>query len=216
MPGAILLAAGEGKRMGGLAKPLITRDGEPLLLRQIRVLVEAGIDHVAVVLGYYAMRISEVLEKARWSGADTAASRAHLKWTINPAPDEDPASSLRCGLQILPQRHIPIVVVLGDQPLLESADIAVMLAAWRARAAQTQLLLPVHQSIPGHPVIFDGMVRDAVLAGASVRTWRAAHPEQVQTLAAPHERYTRDLDTPQDLQALAATGVRLQLPDSRP
>ena len=32
---AVLLAAGEGKRMGGVAKPLITLQGVPLIKRQL-------------------------------------------------------------------------------------------------------------------------------------------------------------------------------------
>lgn len=199
--------------MGCVPKALITRDGEPLILRQVRILVEAGILDIVVVLGYYAMQISEVLEKARWSGKDTPTSHAHLKWTINPAPDEDPASSLRCGLKTLSKAHDPVLVLLGDQPLLEAADIAVMAAAWRTREEDAELLLPEHEGALGHPVVFSAAVREAVLAGAGVREWRETHAAQVQKMATGHDRTTCDVDTPEDIRSLQQrTGVSLQLP----
>jgi molybdenum cofactor cytidylyltransferase len=50
--GAVLLAAGEGLRMGGVAKPLITLQGVPLINRQLIALSGAGVDEVVVVTGY--------------------------------------------------------------------------------------------------------------------------------------------------------------------
>jgi molybdenum cofactor cytidylyltransferase len=50
--GAILLAAGEGKRMGGVAKALITLQGVPLINRQLIALSGAGVDEVVVVTGH--------------------------------------------------------------------------------------------------------------------------------------------------------------------
>ena len=44
--GAILLAAGEGKRMGGVPKALIELQGVPLINRQMIALSGAGVDEV--------------------------------------------------------------------------------------------------------------------------------------------------------------------------
>ena len=46
--GAVLLAAGEGRRMGGVAKPLIRLQGVPLISRQLVALSGAGVDEVVV------------------------------------------------------------------------------------------------------------------------------------------------------------------------
>lgn len=50
--GAVLLAAGEGRRMGGVAKPLIRLQGVPLISRQLVALSGAGVDEVVVVTGH--------------------------------------------------------------------------------------------------------------------------------------------------------------------
>ena len=44
--GAVLLAAGEGVRLGGRAKGAIEIAGEPLLVRGLRILSEVGVDEV--------------------------------------------------------------------------------------------------------------------------------------------------------------------------
>lgn len=211
--GAVILAAGAGSRMGHLPKPLIRRDGEPLLLRQVRLLAEAGVTQVVVVLGYYAMRVSEVLEKTRWSAADSPIARVALKWTINPQPDEGTASSLRCGLRRLPAGLTETLVVLGDQPLLEAGDIAMLLSAWDQRGEGMELLLPEHDGVPGHPLMFSTTVRDAVLDGGSVPGWRKTHANAVLRLPVSHPRYTTDLDTVEDLERLQqALPLKLELP----
>lgn len=207
------MAAGEGRRMGRIPKSLIARDGEPLLLRQIRLLTEAGVSTIAVVLGYYATRLSAVLEKARWSQTDSPVARAHLKVVINPDPDAGPASSLRCGLKTLPPDVAAVLVVLGDQPLLDDADFAAVLDAWRSRARDVELVVPRRGDRLGHPVVFGPTVRAAVLAGEGVRGWRERHPESVRWIDADHDRYTLDLDTSDDIQAAhAAYGVNLVMP----
>lgn len=211
--GAVVLAAGAGSRLGHLPKPLIRRDGEPLLLRQIRLLAEAGVVNIVVVLGYYAMQVSGVLEKTRWSAADSPIARVALKWTINPQPDEGTASSLRCGLRRLPAALAETLVVLGDQPLLEAGDITALLSAWDRRHDGIELLLPEHGGAPGHPLLFSTAVRDAVLAGNSVPGWRKGHAGAVLRLPVSNPHYTTDLDTPEDLARLQqAHQVTLELP----
>lgn len=49
MPGAIVLAAGEGRRMGG-AKALLLVEGRPLVWWHVRRLSEAGCQHIVVVV----------------------------------------------------------------------------------------------------------------------------------------------------------------------
>ena len=48
--GAILLAAGQGSRMGGVPKALIELQGVPLINRQLIALSGAGVDEVVVVI----------------------------------------------------------------------------------------------------------------------------------------------------------------------
>lgn len=202
--GGVVMAAGAGRRMGNVPKSLLRRDGEPLLLRQVRLLAEAGAGIVIVVLGHHADRVGTVLERAR-STATPPIDARRLLWTTNPAPDDGTGSSLRCGLAALPADLSAWLIALGDQPLLEATDVRAILQAWMQRPAGTDLVVPQHADRLGHPIVFARPVRDAVMAargGQGVREWRRAHPDRVLALPVAHARYTTDMDTPADLARL--------------
>lgn len=213
--GAVIMAAGAGRRMGGIPKPLLTRDGEPLLLRQIRLAANAGSEVIVAVLGHHAARLAAVLERAR-SSAGTAVDAAGLSWVVNPDPDAGTGSSLRCGLRALPSDLATWLVMLGDQPLLEADDVRAVLQAWARRVAGIELVVPVHAGQPGHPVAFGRDLRQAIIDAhdeRGVREWRRAHSGRVATLALSHRRCTTDVDTPADLDRLRAEhGVILGWP----
>ena len=120
--GAVVMAAGAGRRMGHVPKGLLRRDGEPLLLRQIRLLAEVGVDEAVVVLGHHADRLEPVLRQA-----GPAPRGMALRWVANPAPDEGPGASLRCGLAALPD--VPTFVEQGYDGLLGSTWAAMIAPA---------------------------------------------------------------------------------------
>lgn len=64
---AIILAAGVGKRLGGIngerrPKCLLKIDGKSLLQRHLELLAKAGIEKVVLVLGFEAQRIESAIE----------------------------------------------------------------------------------------------------------------------------------------------------------
>jgi CTP:molybdopterin cytidylyltransferase MocA len=215
--GAVIMAAGAGRRMGAVPKSLLRRDGEPLLLRQLRLAAEAGAEAVTVVLGHYADQLTAVLDRSLASAPDRYAG-ARVNRIVNPAPDDGTGSSLRCGLAALPAGLSTYLVMLGDQPLLEVEDVQAVLATWRARPAGIQLVVPRYAYRLGHPVVFGPEVyHEATHArhGRGVREWRQAHPEHVFTLQASHARFTTDVDTPADIDRLRdAFGVQLAWPET--
>ena len=58
---AVLLAAGEARRMQGINKLLLEIDGVPLVRRSAHMLVRAGIEDIVVVLGHQADRVRAAL-----------------------------------------------------------------------------------------------------------------------------------------------------------
>ena len=69
--GTVLLAAGSASRMGHRPKCLLELEGEPLIRRQLRALLDAGVDEVVVVLGHYADRIEAVIPDFRSNAFET-------------------------------------------------------------------------------------------------------------------------------------------------
>lgn len=202
--GAVLLAAGSGSRMGNRPKSLLQLGGVPLIRRQLIALSGAGVDEVVVVLGHYADLIEE------------AVKEFPVTLARNPDPDAGQISSLRIGLQALSPKLDAALVALADQPLINSQDINDLIGAYKKRSAGTQVVQPTVDGLPGNPVMFSAEVREQILAGdvnVGCRQWQSAHPDQVQHWTTTNSRYRTDVDTLEDIAALAArTGHQLQWP----
>src|SRR5690606_25634606 len=135
----IVLSAGRSRRMGR-PKALLPVDGETFIERSIRVLIEGGCRLVVAVVGTDAEEISR---RAEQSGA---------KVVVNPEPDSDQATSLRCGLRALGPEAEAVVVLPVDHPLVSAKTVLLLLEAYRA--ARAPIVRPVYRGVPGHPGVF--------------------------------------------------------------
>jgi len=191
--GAVVLAAGEAQRMGGRSKPLIERDGVPLVRRVIQALLDAGVDEVVVVVGH---RADEVV----WVVTDMP-----VRVVVNEAYAAGRATSLRKGLVELPDSVGATLVALADQPLLEAADVAALLEAWAQRGA-ARAVVPRVQERRGHPVVLEASACSEILrgdAGYGAREWMDEHPDEVAWFDSENLRYVEDVDYPEDLERIA-------------
>jgi molybdenum cofactor cytidylyltransferase len=205
--GLVILAAGAGRRMGGVAKCLLEFEGRSLLahlLQQLEALHEIPLAQQVIVLGHHAEAIRAHL-------AQRPADRAP-RWVINPQPEDDTASSLRVGLGALPPGLRQVAVLLADQPLINADDVRAALRAYDQRAPGIQVQVPQVQGQPGHPVILDGaLCAQLIVSGApTLRQWRAKHPQAVRLWDVDNAHYIVDVDTPQDLAALTRGGQPLR------
>jgi molybdenum cofactor cytidylyltransferase len=206
--GAVLLAAGAGRRLGGRPKALLELGGVPLIRRQLIALSGAGVDEVVVVLGHHADAIE-------------AAVRAFpITLAHNPRPTT--ARPRRCASGCGAVGKLDAVIVaLADQPLIDAQDITALIGAFKKRG-DAAMVVPRVQGIdgrakPGNPVIFDAALRDEWLAGSAdaglPALARATHPERVRWFDTDNHRYRVDIDTPEDLERFAlSTGHRLAWP----
>jgi molybdenum cofactor cytidylyltransferase len=107
-------------------------------------------------------------------------------------------------------------VALADQPLIHSQDINDLIGAYKKRPAGTQVVQPSVDGLPGNPVMFSTEAREQILAGGAnvgCRQWQSAHPDQVHHWSSTNNRYRTDVDTQEDIDALAArTGHQLKWP----
>jgi molybdenum cofactor cytidylyltransferase len=202
--GAVLLAAGSGSRLGGRPKSLLELGGVSLIRRQLIALSGAGVDEVVVVLGHYAEQI------------ELAVQAFPVTIIRNPHPDDGQVSSLRLGLQALSSKIDAVVVVLADQPLINAQDINDLIGAFKKRAESTEVVVPTVGDLPGNPVVFTAQVKDAVLAGDAhfgCKQWQMSHPDKVYRWDSSNQRYRVDVDSPEDIEALAEqTGHILKWP----
>ena len=201
--GAVLLAAGEGRRMGGVIKPLICLQGVPLIRRALVALSGAGIDEVAVVTGYRHEAVAEAIMEFPVTvvyNADYAAGQQ---------------GSVRRGLEALSPTLDGVMIVLADQPLIGADDLTELIAAFKKRPAG-HVVVPMVEGKRGNPILLDGFAREEVLRSEfnlGCRHLIEHRPELVHVHETANQRFVTDLDTLEDVESLSArTGWRFSLP----
>ena len=201
--GAVLLAAGEGVRMGGVAKSLIRLQGVPLINRQLIALSGAGVDEVVVVTGH-----------AR-DAVEAQVQRFPVTLAYNPNYTLGQQSSVRVGLAALNGNFDAIFILLADQPLRGSGDLTELIAAVKKRL-NGNVLVPVVNGQRGNPIVLDAIARADILASDTnlgCRHLIERQPELVFVHNTSNTRFITDLDTRDDLVQLAQrTGWTLELP----
>lgn len=190
---AILLAAGEARRMGGIDKRRLEIDGEPLVARWITRFQRAGIVDVVVVLGFDAERIAALIPEP------SAMLVLNERWA------DGQQGSVLAGLRAVPAESPAAMIVLCDLPLVDEPDLTWLVSRFAARPPGTDVVVPVHEGQRGNPVIVSRTVIDAVLAepsGRGLRAWIDANPQRISRVQAPNDHFTFDLDTPADIARL--------------
>ncbi|HUW36299.1 MAG TPA: nucleotidyltransferase family protein [Rhodocyclaceae bacterium] len=203
---AVLLAAGEGKRMGGIAKPAIELQGVPLIKRALFALSGAGVDEVAVVLGHQAELVGQLVQDFPVTIVRNENYRAGRM------------SSVHAGLAQLSGKFDAVLVCPADQPLINSQDLISLIAAYKKRDGGS-VVVPRVRGRRGNPIIFDWAAREHILAGErdfGCRQFIAGKPELVRVFETDNDHFAVDLDTENDLLSLERRlGMRLRLPAAR-
>lgn len=203
--GAVLLAAGEGRRMGGVAKGLIRLQGVPLLRRQLIALSGAGVDEVVVVTGHAQAAVEQEVQ-------GFTVTLAH-----NDAFAQGQDGSVRFGLAALNGAFDAIFIMPSDQPLIAADDLTELIGAFKKRPAG-HVLVPMVNGQRGNPILLDDEARAQIMdssANLGCKHLTQQHPELVHVHQSSNARFITDLDTLDDVLALAQrTGWRLQLPEA--
>jgi len=188
MISAIVLAAGEAKRMGQ-AKLLLPWQGKTILEHVLDQLLHSKVDEIILVLGHEA---KQMREKIPAQG---------IKIAINPDYQEGMSASLRQGLMIIDEKAEAFLVVLGDQPGISKEIINQLIQAFHHPRHPKGIILPTYRGIRGHPVLFSSQYRKEVLklkGDVGGRQILKDHPEEILELEMNTDAVLYDLDTPED------------------
>jgi CTP:molybdopterin cytidylyltransferase MocA len=112
--GAVLLAAGEGSRMGSVPKSLLRLQGIPLLHRHLMALREILFDDIVVVTGYHHDKI------------EVAICDQAVRFVRNTEPERGQQSSVRLGVATLAALDTGldvVMVVLADRLVAELVGV---------------------------------------------------------------------------------------------
>jgi len=184
---ALVLAAGESKRMVGQNKLLLPFAGKTIVACAVDAILRANIAEVIVVLGHEAAAIQNAL------------SERPLRFTFNADYNRGMASSIHAGLAAVSPSAQAVMITLADQPLIQSEELNFLIAEF-SHATGKSIGVPAFNGQRGNPVIFDLRYRDEMLAlqgDVGGKSILARHPEAVLEVAMPTASILEDADTPE-------------------
>lgn len=201
MISAIILAAGESRRMGQ-PKMLLPWGNVSVLEHVISVFARAGIKDILVVTGAVREQMEEAVAKY---GKRYPVRSVHNK---NHSHGEM-LSSLQCGLRALPPPPLcgtesvtaAALVGLGDQPQVQERSVRLVCEAFIQ--TESPLVVPSFQMRRGHPWLVARPLWAELLEmhpPQSPRNFLNAHTDDIHYVNTDTSSIFADLDTPEDYQ----------------
>jgi molybdenum cofactor cytidylyltransferase len=210
---AIILAAGESRRMGQ-PKLLLAWGGRTVLGAVIESIKGAGIEDILVVTGGAREQVESIC--ARY-----AVRTVHNDKYVN----GEMLSSIQCGLSAI-NSSLPslrdtspreasckdksfrflggregALICLGDQPQVQKETVKQIITAFSK--THRPLVIPSFQNRRGHPWLVDRSLWPQLVSltpGQSPRDFLSAHEKGIFYVPAKNDSILRDLDTPEEYE----------------
>ncbi|MBI3096085.1 MAG: NTP transferase domain-containing protein [Rhodocyclales bacterium] len=188
---ALVLAAGSSRRMAGGNKLLAPVGGVPMVRRAANAALASRCVGVVVVTGHDAAAVRQSLVGLE------------LEFAHNVAHESGMASSLRAGLQALPDDIDAVVVVLGDMPCIDAGHIDRLLDAFDPQRGN--IVVPMKDGRRGNPILWPREFfaeMQQVQGDIGARELLQRHSDRIDAAACDDEAIFADVDTPAALQQL--------------
>ena len=185
---AILLGAGESKRMG-VDKLSLPYGKKTVLEHCLEIFLRSKVREVIVVLG------------GRTKGMRSPLRRRKGKVVMNPHYKMGMSTSIQRGIQAIDPRCHGILIALGDQPFLKTRTIDTLIQAFAK--GDKGIVVPSFRGRKGHPVIFHKRYQGDLLklkGDAGGRSIIERYPEDVWVVHVKSEGVVKDIDTWKDYE----------------
>jgi molybdenum cofactor cytidylyltransferase len=180
---AIILAAGESKRMGS-PKMLLPFNGGTMLERVISNVRASAVNKILVVLGSDKDKVLTLVE------------RTSVNHCLNENYTDGMLSSVKCGFRSLPQNFSAVLIFQGDQPLISPDTINNVIKA--RQTSGKEILIPIFEGKRGHPLLVGKKFRkeiETMESDQGLRALSARHPEEVFEVETDDPGILKDFDT---------------------
>ncbi len=184
---AIILAAGASRRMG-TNKLILLVDGEPMVRRTVRRVIDAGCAPVIIVTGHEPERVQAAL-----IGLD-------VQYATSPDPTGPTSASLHAGLRTLPDEADATLVMLADMVHITTPMLRALLEA--NDAGTEPLGVSRYGAVLAPPLLFRRALWAELLAWHGEGCGKAvvrAHEGDARMHDWPTEAL-QDVDTPEEYE----------------
>ncbi len=193
MISAVVLAAGESRRMGK-KKELLPIKGTPMIRLVVdKLLASIKIDEVIVVLGAHADEVGLAL---------SGIIDERLELVGNRRFSDGMGTSLARGVSACSWGTDGIFVVLGDAPFFRVEDVDRLVDSHSHGGA---IVVPVRAGRRGHPILIDGSYREELedLDGdAGARHILERDADRIVEVAIDADGFLVDIDEADDYEAV--------------
>jgi len=189
---ALVLAAGQSRRMGPRNKLLASVDGAPMVVRAVEAAMAGVNAGVYVVTGHEHQQVADAL-----AGCDV-----HV--VHNPRYAEGLSTSLARGLAALAEDVDGVLVCLGDMPRVTTAHIKSLVEAFDPLEGRA-ICVPMWEGRRGHPVLwarrFFAEMGD-IKGDVGARHLLGEYAESVSEIPVTDDGVLLDVDSPAALRAI--------------
>ena len=141
MISAILLAAGQSKRMDGENKLLKKYKKKHLINHILNTLTKSKISKIIVVLGFQRSKVRKVLLKNK-----------KIKCIYNKKYKSGMASSIKAGLKKISQKNTGFLIIHADMPLVSTGIINLFCLG--LNKSNKEIFVPINKKKIGNPIGF--------------------------------------------------------------
>lgn len=197
MLAAVILAAGESRRMGS-PKAVVPFRGISFVQHLVGATRHARIGVTRIILGADAEKIQPKL------GVDPALVVVNAEW------DQGQLSSIQAGIRSLPDNTEGMILCPVDHPLVSGNLVSQLIKQFDSSGKL--IALPTFRSRRGHPVIFRASLYDELLTapgdvGARQVVW--AHAQDVIEVPTEEEGVVLNLNDPETLKRAMGSGSQV-------
>jgi len=144
---AVILAAGESKRMG-YPKMLLPFHDSTMIECVIASVTKSNVNKILIVLGAEKDTLTQLADKLL------------IEYCLNENYKEGMLSSVQCGFKNLPSACKASFVFQGDQPLITFNTIDTLINAYKSSGRG--IIIPVYKNKRGHPILIDMKYRSEI------------------------------------------------------
>ena len=148
MISAILLAAGQSKRMDGENKLTKEIQGVPLIKHSVKNILASSINELIIVVGHQKEIIEKLIDK-----------NEKIKFVFNKDFESGIASSIKAGLNHLSNNTETFFICLGDMPMINQEVYNQLI---RSRN-NNEIIVPTYKGQQGNPVLFSKSVKEKIM-----------------------------------------------------
>ena len=159
MISAILLAAGESKRMKDENKLIKEINGFPLIKHAVKNILGSAIDELIIVLGHEKNVIENLVEPNK-----------KIKFIFNKDYKSGISSSITTGLNHISKKTDAFFICLGDMPNINQNIYNKLIKArynYNKKLNpenKKEIIIPTYNEQEGHPVLFSKYMKENIMS----------------------------------------------------